>query len=160
MNSWETFFFAEVGASAALAGLVFVGISINLNKISSYPTLANRALEALLVLLTSLSISSLLLVPNQTLITISIEILTIGLIIWITVTIVDINIWKHTEVKHRRGSILLLLLNQITTIPYIIAGIIIFFNGFVGIYWLVPAILLSFIKAILDAWVLLIEINR
>ena len=29
MTGWENFFLAEVGASAALVGLVFVGISIN-----------------------------------------------------------------------------------------------------------------------------------
>lgn len=33
MPGWENFFVAQVGASAALAGLVFVGISINLTKI-------------------------------------------------------------------------------------------------------------------------------
>ncbi len=33
-------------------------------------------------------------------------------------------------------------------------------SGVGGLYWLVPAAIFSFIKAILDAWVLLVEINR
>ena len=33
MASWENFFIAEVGASAAPAGLIFVGVSINLKRI-------------------------------------------------------------------------------------------------------------------------------
>jgi hypothetical protein len=34
---WENFLIAEVGASAALLGLVFVAISINLARIISLP---------------------------------------------------------------------------------------------------------------------------
>jgi len=32
--------------------------------------------------------------------------------------------------------------------------------GDVGLYWIVPAVIFSFLKAIIDAWVLLVEINR
>ena len=39
-------------------------------------------------------------------------------------------------------------------------SIIVLTRGAGGLYWLVPAIVISFIKAILDAWVLLVEINR
>ncbi len=45
MTGWENFFVAEVGASAALAGLIFVGVSINLNRILSLPRLPDRALR-------------------------------------------------------------------------------------------------------------------
>ena len=51
MDQWVNFFFAEVGASAALTGLVFVGVSINLKRILSLPKLPNRALEAPVLLL-------------------------------------------------------------------------------------------------------------
>lgn len=45
-------------------------------------------------------------------------------------------------------------------LPYIIAGIVVLSRGSGGLYWIVPAIIVSFLKAILDAWVLLVEINR
>jgi len=45
-------------------------------------------------------------------------------------------------------------------LPYIIAGTAILINGASGVYWLVPAVIFSFLKAILDAWVLLVEFNR
>jgi len=45
MTGWENFFIAEVGASAALAGLIFFGVSINLTGILSLPRLADRAPE-------------------------------------------------------------------------------------------------------------------
>ena len=48
MIGWENFLLAQVGASAALAGLIFVGGSINLTKILSLPALPARAFEAFL----------------------------------------------------------------------------------------------------------------
>ena len=51
-------------------------------------------------------------------------------------------------------------LTQFALLPYIVAGIIVLTRDAGGLYWLVPAIIISFIKAILDAWVLLVEINR
>ncbi|HEU4397243.1 MAG TPA: hypothetical protein VFU54_05320 [Actinomycetota bacterium] len=35
---WESLFVAEAGASAALAGLLFVAVSINLAKVLEHPT--------------------------------------------------------------------------------------------------------------------------
>ena len=53
-----------------------------------------------------------------------------------------------------------MLLSQLASLPYVIAGILALAIGTVGLYLVVPAIIFSFIKAILDAWVLLVEINR
>ena len=39
MSGWEGFFAAQVGASAALAGLIFVGVSLNLAKVLDSPHL-------------------------------------------------------------------------------------------------------------------------
>src|SRR5438128_7015144 len=64
MSGWENFLVAQVGASAALAGLVFVGVSINLARILSISGLPESALEALVLLLAVLVLSSLLLMPQ------------------------------------------------------------------------------------------------
>jgi hypothetical protein len=50
-GDWTAFFTAEVGASAALAGLVFIALSINLREIIGNPALVGRAAQALLLLL-------------------------------------------------------------------------------------------------------------
>ena len=44
---WESLFVAEAGASAALAGLLFVAISINLERILQGAGLSGRAGEAM-----------------------------------------------------------------------------------------------------------------
>ena len=49
MEQWDYFFQAQVGASAALVGLIFVSISISLTRILAAPPLPGRALHALRV---------------------------------------------------------------------------------------------------------------
>ncbi len=53
------------GRLRAAAGLVFVGVSINLDKILKYAGLPGRPLEALIALIPVLITSSLMLVPGQ-----------------------------------------------------------------------------------------------
>lgn len=51
MGSWQTLFATQAGVGAALTGLVFVALSINLKQILALPGLADRAGEAVLLLL-------------------------------------------------------------------------------------------------------------
>lgn len=160
MNEWESFFVAQLGAAAALAGLLFVGISISLNRILAFPRLPNRALIALLLLITVLVESAFVLVPGQSLLALGAEIFLAGLVIWITLIVLDVRIWRQTETQYRANSIVLIVINQIAVLSYLIAGIMLLAGNSGGIYWLVPAVLISFVKSLLDAWVLLVEINR
>ena len=160
MSEWESFLIAEVGASAVLTGLIFVGVSINLTKVLSIPRLPSRALEALILLLTALFVSSLLLVPGQSQKAIGAEVLVIGICAWLVIAWIDIGVWRKAEPPWRHLIPYLIAMNQFALIPYIIAGVTILLSGLGGLYWIVPAILVSFFKAILDAWILLVEINR
>lgn len=64
---WETFFAAIVGATAALTGLLFVAVSINLDRILEGPNfLTRRAAETLGTLVFVLAVSALVLVPQAT----------------------------------------------------------------------------------------------
>ena len=76
MADWHDFFLAAAGAAAVLAGLVFVGLSINLDVIMSNPTygLAGPALEALVLLVTELIVTILLLVPAQGMVLAGVEV--------------------------------------------------------------------------------------
>ncbi len=160
MIGWHDFFIATAGASAALTGLVFVGVSINLNKILAVPTLPNRALISLLLLLTILIISLLILVPSESTESIGIEIFIVGFISWVTVLKVDYGIFTKKEKQYRNVYLFHIGLNQIAILPYLICGFNLYNGNTSGLYWLVVSVISSFIKASLDAWVLLIEINR
>ena len=143
MNDWQNFFAAEVGASAALLGLLFVSISINLGRILANRALPNRAFSALLSLLVVLIVSSLLLAPRQPTVVIGAEVLIIGLCAWTAVVIFDVKIWRNTDraARHRPRSRALTAFDQLAMLLYLLSGLFIPRNGVDGLYWLVPAFL-------------------
>ncbi len=47
MEPWHDFFVAVAGASAALTGLIFVGVSLSLTRMLAIPRLADRASQAI-----------------------------------------------------------------------------------------------------------------
>jgi hypothetical protein len=160
LDNWSNFFVANAGASAALTGLIFVGVSINLTKILSIVSLPERALISLILLFSILIRSLLFLVPDKKLNSIGLEILITGFITWLVVTVIDINIVRKKEKEYKRLYFLNFCLNQVALFPYFISGILIMNVGISRLDWLVLAFIFSYVKAMLDAWVLLVEINR
>lgn len=78
---WSDFFVAEIGATAALAGLLTVAISINLKAIVEGRLLSGRAAETILMLGGVLVLSTLALVPGQGVVALGYEELGLGVII-------------------------------------------------------------------------------
>ena len=160
MSGWDNFFVAGVGASATLAGLLFVGISLNLSKILEYPWLPGRALEALLLLLTVLVECSLMLVPGQPPWLRGAELLVVGLANWLTITHLHRQGWRAIEPPLRGQFVVRVVFSQAASVAFILGGIALTFEAYAGLYWLVPGVLLSFVVAVISSWVLLIEVNR
>src|SRR5438270_12105987 len=81
MDDWHDFFATAAQTAAALAGLLFVGVSINLDKFMANPRygLAGRALDALVLLVAVLLVKSLLLGPAQRKMVAGVEVLVVGI---------------------------------------------------------------------------------
>ncbi len=160
MAEWSNFFVAEAGASAALAGLIFVGISINLNDLMRFPHLLLHAAGALTLLLVVLATSSLLLAPGQSLHTIGVELLLLGTVSWLLGTATGLASVRQAAVTYRRTSWIAVGMRQVATIPLIAGGVVVLTRGEGGLYWLVPGFVGSFVVALVDAWVILVEVHR
>jgi hypothetical protein len=158
MQGWENFFVAEAGASAALAGLLFVAISINLTRILQFRVLPTRAAEALLSLLSVLVVATFALVPAQSARAYGFEIGGTGLTMWAFQLVALTRNWKDAHPRAKSPS--RVLLNQLPQLPFIATGISLVTGHPHGIYWVLPGTLLSFAAGVFGAWVLLIEIQR
>ena len=160
MNEWHDLFVATASAAAALAGLIFVGISINLQKILEFAKLPERALMPLILLLSIIILSILFLIPQQPLHRLGIEILIVATLTWLITLKIDYSIYKGTDPKYKKEILLNCMFDQLSVTPYIFNGVFFIYADKYGTYFFVAAIIFSFIKVITDAWVLTIEINR
>src|SRR5215210_5725051 len=165
MNEWHDFFLAQAGAAGVLTGLVFVGVSINLQKIVSNPSsgLAGRAAEALILLVAVLIASVLVLVPGQGPGVLGTEVLVVGLAAWgwiVAIQLPRLREWGTLRADLRVSFVVRVVLGQVATLTLVIAGVAVLWVGPGGLYWLVTSTVFSILTALADAWVLLVEINR
>jgi hypothetical protein len=160
--AWSDFALGQVGASAALLGLVFVGLSINLRAVVREPPLVSRAAEAVVLLGTVLATSTAVLLPGQTRLALAIELVVLGAAIAAWVAALQREI--HTSAVKSSVPRTTLLLRRTSGLGapalVVLAGASLLVESGGGLYWWAPAILLAYLGALADAWVLLVEVLR
>jgi len=161
LGDWSNFFLGELGAAAALAGLLFVAVSVNQTKILQLGRMADRGLEALVMLLLVLIVTSLTLIPGQSLRLLGAEILFFGIATIAAVIPLQRGYLRSVDAAYRRRTGQMAVVNRVAVIIIALAGLVILWRGDgAGLYLLPAGILLSFLVAMANTWVLLIEINR
>lgn len=160
---WSDLFVACAGAAAALTGLLFVAISINLERILELSGLVERALESLVLLLGILVVSVIGLIPGQGRRALGIELLLAGSAMTIVVgvllrTSLPLG-WRH--IRRRREWLAYRLGFAVPgTIPFVVGGASLLAASGGGLDWIAVGILGAFLGAVASAWVLLVEIQR
>ena len=84
----------------------------------------------------------------------------IGLSAWMAAVALDRRMFKATPRQFRWSMARNIALSQLSVFVYVIAGSVLLTDNVSGLYWLVPGFMLSILKVLWDAWILLIEINR
>ena len=158
-GQWHDMFVAMAGAAAALTGLIFVAVSINLEQVLKYPALPPRAVETLSILIGLLVLSVFVLIPGQSLTALGVEILVLGVVMGTALLV------KRIRLPRAAGQPLTWTLTPVgviaaATLPMAAAGISVLVRGGGGLYWLVAALILGFAGAVFNAWILLVEIHR
>jgi modulator of FtsH protease len=156
--AWHDFFIGTIGAAAALTGLLFVAISINLDQILKYAGLPGRAAGTLGMLVSALVVSGFALAPGQSGRVLGIEIAAVGTVVAVqAVWVSRVNGATDQRTSWRLEHVATLLLPGI---GLVVGGVSVAVGGGGGLYWVLGAILLAFVSASVNAWVLLVEIKR
>jgi modulator of FtsH protease len=154
------FYVATAGAAAALTGLVFVGLSINLSRVLEIPGMVARSGESILLLGLALLVSLQSLIPGQSLVRLGWEIGPVSLGAWFLPVIVQ---WRWYRKRHYRRYMHVLVriaLHQSSTLPTVIAAVLLMNQHAYARYWLADGILLTLVAGMISAWVLMVEIVR
>jgi modulator of FtsH protease len=160
MESWHDFLIALAGASGVLVGLLFVAMSISLDQLLKAPHLISRGAGCLALIAGILMMCCALLVPDlgQTAIAWIILLGAIGL--WGVVTATGVRAFEEGKATYRKQGIVAIVFFQLATLPQVAAGIGVFLVGTDALYLLAAGFMIAFIVAVLDSWVLMIEVRR
>ncbi len=156
---WSDLFVACAGASAALAGLLFVAVSINIERILGFEGLPERALETLVLLLGVVVVSIVGLIPGQTRTALGVELATVGLIAVAGIA----RLLRHSRPKP--GEPVTWLISRLVlvgsgTLPFVVGGATLWAESGGGLYWISAGIVFALVGSVANAWVLLVEILR
>ncbi len=157
-REWADLFVASAGASAALTGLLFVAVSLNIKEILAQRGLPNRALQTLLLLLGAVVVSLVGLIPGQSATALGVELLAIGLGFGAWVLVLSVRAIPHTREYISPWLHVALVLPG--TLPLALGGASLIAGGGGGLYWIVGGIVGALLGAAVNAWVLLVEILR
>jgi hypothetical protein len=157
---WTGFGTAVATAAAALAGLLFIAVSINLRQILEVPGLPSRAAQTLIQIATALVAALLVVVPGQARTALGLELLPTGLVIGSVQIYLDLTV-EHGEEDTLWRRMLGRVFPAVTSCGcLVLAGSTLLGQAGGGLYWLVPSVLAAVLFGLINVWVLLVEILR
>ncbi|MFO1141490.1 MAG: hypothetical protein U1E59_03710 [Amaricoccus sp.] len=160
LADWQPFFAALLGAGATLLGLLFVGLSLNLARIVATTALPRRAEIALMVIVLQIVVAAFGLVPAQPNGAFAAETLLAAGAIWAATTSMNLGLIRTAETEQRRTARQNFALLQLAVLPYLAGGLLMLAGRTPALYLIAAGMVACILKATLDAWVLLVEINR
>jgi modulator of FtsH protease len=163
-EGWSDLFVCAGGATAALSGLIFVSLSVNLRTLLDTDNsdgrnlLTGRAMEALAALLTVLVISIVGLTPD-------IGRGVLAAFILFTAAGSMVSPVRAAQASRGRGRPgIPMLLRQVTaialTLTLLASGVSLAVGSGGGLLWLPAAFVVAITVAAINAWILLVEVMR
>jgi hypothetical protein len=157
LAAWTDFANTVAGGAAALAGLLFVGLSLNLAEVLKYPGVPARAAVTLgltvAILLTAIFVAT----PGQDHRVLAAEVGVVGLA---TAVGVIVGLRQQRSGKHPARAQTSTLLLGVPALLLIVAAVSLWLQRGGGLYWVTAAVATGFVSATANAWVLLVEIKR
>jgi hypothetical protein len=158
--NWTAVFSSLVGASAALTGLLFVALSINLSQVIKGQGLIGRAIEVLVLLTSVLIIATMLLIPGQGPGSTGFEILTVAVLEFVFLAVIHVRSPRRALGVSPPMFAMRVAAAQAGPVFMAVGGVSLLVQSGGGLYWVVPAMVAAMVAAIIGAWVMLVEIVR
>jgi modulator of FtsH protease len=159
-TDWIPFFTAGAGAAAALAGLIIVAMSVGVDQMITIPGMTSRAAAAIALLIGATVISLAGLLPVQGDVPFGIEVIVLGgVALWFTV---------DSAVKVIRGrasatvaeAVIKAGIGILPALAFVIGGVLLALGLAAGLWWIAGGIGGAIVVAVINAWVVLVEIKR
>jgi hypothetical protein len=157
---WSDFAAGMAGAAAALAGLLFVAVSINIQTILADPRITRRGAQALILLALPVFISLVLLIPGQPDVALAVELLVIAVVTAPSLGRTALPGSRAVEQPMSSWVLTSVVPSLIATIAPVLAAVGLLTASLGGLYWLPAAVASSLYGGLVNAWVLLVEILR
>ena len=157
--AWSTFFAAMLGAAATLAGLLFVAVSINLDRVLLNTRLLARAGETLIGLMLSLVASATLLAPQPVHASAG-ELLAVCVIVAVLALRVQLRHGPDRPSDPWWWFAVRVATVQAVAVPAAIGCASMLLGGGGGLRWVALGLTSGFALTVYSAWVLLVEIVR
>jgi hypothetical protein len=105
-------------------------------------------------------VSGMALVPGQSVAALAGEILGISGVSWLIQAIAQMRYARCRKGHPLSWLVSRTVMSQLSTLPFLVAGILLALRSPSGMYWLVPGVAFSFAAGVTSAWILLVEILR
>jgi hypothetical protein len=160
ITGWTDFLVASAGAIGALAGLVFVSLSINLARIIELPGISGRAAETIILLAGTLAGILLSLFPRLSAAQLGLALSAITFPTWLVPMVIQFRVFRGRKYYRYSYEVLRVVMYQVATLPGVLA--VVALEGVIpgGMAWFAVGVIISMLVAVLNAWVLLVEILR
>jgi hypothetical protein len=155
LEGWDTFAVLAGGAAATLAGLLFVAVSIRVDRIKGSAELRNRAGQTLVLFGVVLVGSMLVAIPGQEFWTLGIELIVLAIATGTALGYLD-----QRAKSERSNQPFALLINSISpnlvsSVLMAAAGVVLLFGEPAGLYVLVAPFLMALVSGVASAWLFL-----
>lgn len=160
LEGWTDFNVAMVGATAALAGLLIVAMSVNIAEIMKSPTLPPRAAASIAALVLAIAAGALGLIPGQPDVAYGIEVL-VGAAIASAFQVHAMRVIARDEPSSPFDRIAKSAAGVLPIAGFLVGGVLIVAgSAAAGLVSVAIGSVLAVISAILIAWVVLVEVLR